>query len=170
MLDLLEMQVGAYHRGEHPNYDLMADVVAYLQNYADVVHHPREEVAFDLLLKRAPETRPVIERLRQDHRVIVNAGDALYRRLDEAINDVLVPRSELESAAAAFLLHYRNHLRTEERELIPKISHALRPADWAAVKSAVPAISDPVFGESAQDRFRLLRARIDSEAELPALD
>lgn len=167
LLELLEVQIGAFHRGEHPNYDLMADVVLYLQNYADGVHHPREELAFDRLLERAPEMRPVIERLRQEHRVIITAGDTLYRHLDEAVNDVMVPRSDLESAAATFLVYYRNHLMTEERDVIPKISHTLKPADWAAVKAAVPSIPDPVFGDEVTDRFRLLREQIEREAALP---
>jgi hemerythrin-like domain-containing protein len=169
LLDLLETQVAAFHRGEHPNYDLMRDIVLYLRSYADAVHHPREDVAFARLVGHDPGVLSIVDRLAQEHRVIATAGEQLLRQLDEVTGDVLVPRALLEAAAASYLVYYRNHIDTEEREVLPRAARFLRSDDWAAVISAIPGSADPLFAEDVNERFFQLRQQIDLEAALPDL-
>ena len=45
LLNVLEQQLQAFHQDEHPDYALMLDICDYLQNFPDVYHHPREDVA-----------------------------------------------------------------------------------------------------------------------------
>ena len=164
LLDLLETQVAAFHRGERPNYDLMVDIVYYLRSFADRVHHPREDVAFARLAGRGPGMELVINRLLQEHRVIATAGNELFDRLNEAAGDVMTPRVALEAAAATYLVYYRHHLATEEREIMPRATQLLTQEDWAAVAATVPAASDTLFGDDVEARFRELRKQIALEA------
>jgi len=166
LLDLLEAQVAAFHRGEHPNYELMGDIVFYLRSFGDCVHHPREDVAFARLVAREPALELVINRLLQEHRVIATAGEQLADRLNQASGDVMGPREGLEAAAATYLVYYRNHLNTEESEIMPYASRLLSEEDWAAALGAVPRVSDPLFGENVEARFRELRKQIEREESL----
>ncbi len=166
LLNLLEQQVAAFHRGEHPNYDLMSDIVFYLRSFGDCVHHPREDAAFARVLARKPELDSVISRLLQEHRVIATAGEDLADRLNQATSDVMAPREGLEAAAATYLVYYRNHLSTEEREIIPPASELLTKEDWAEVMATVPPVSDPLFGNDVQARFGELRKQIAREQSL----
>jgi hemerythrin-like domain-containing protein len=162
LLDLLESQVRAFHAGERPNYDLMADIVFYLRSYSDYVHHPREDVAFALLAEREPGLELEISRLRQEHWVIAAAGEELLRRLGDAAGDMVVtPRAALEAAAATYLVYYRQHLNAEEREIMPRAAHVLTDDDWAAVAATDPLLADPLFGEDVTARFVELRRQID---------
>ena len=43
---LLRRELDAFHSGERPNYELMLDIISYLREYSDEMHHPREDVAF----------------------------------------------------------------------------------------------------------------------------
>ena len=43
LLDFLDTEMMCFHEGGHPNYDLMRDVIYYLQHYANRHHHPREK-------------------------------------------------------------------------------------------------------------------------------
>jgi len=165
LLDLLEAQVAAFHRGERPNYDLMGDIVYYLRTFADRVHHPREDVAFARLAEREPGMQFVIHRLLQDHRVIGTAGEELVNRINEAMEDVVSPRAALEAAAATYVVYYRHHLATEEREILPRAAQVLTDEDWAMVAATVPAASDPLFGGDVEARFQELRRQIAREAE-----
>ena len=163
LLDLLESQVRAFHQGDHPNYDLMGDIVFYLHSFSDCVHHRREDVAFRRLVERERGMELVINRLLQEHRVIGAAGDQLSQRLEQAAEDVMAPRAALEAAAATYLVYYRNHLDVEERDVLPRAAKLLTAEDWAAVAAAVPAVSDPLFGQDVQGRFAELRRQIDRE-------
>jgi len=166
LLNLFDAQLRTFREGDQPNYELMHDIVFYLNHYADRFHHPREDVAFERLIAREPALRAKVARLLQEHRVIAAHGAELLERLAQASgSEAIVPRETLESAAATYLVYYRHHLSTEEREILPRAQKLLSEADWAAVVAAVPVEgADPLFGEHPQERFRELRRQIAREA------
>jgi hemerythrin-like domain-containing protein len=164
LLDLLEKQVAAFHGGERPSYELMRDNLFYLRHFPDRFHHPREDVAFARLVERAPSMELPINRLLQEHRVIAAAGEELLMRLNEVDEGSVVARATVEAAAATYLVYYRHHLATEEREILPRAAKLLTQDDWAAVAAAVPAGPDPLFGDDGEARFQELRRQILLEA------
>jgi len=141
LLDDLEAEVLRFHEGGSPDYERMRDIVLWLRHYADGVHHPREDVAFERMALRDASLGLQVNRLRQEHRVIGHAGEALLAGLDAAANDGFAPRAELETAAATFLVYYRNHLNSEETNILPRAAGLLGEEDWAAVAAVVPAES-----------------------------
>jgi len=164
LLELLQREIDVFHGGERPNYELMLDVISYLRDYGDSVHHLREDVAFARLARRCPDLSSALARLGQEHRIIARAGAALAKLLREAVGGALVPRAEIEVAAATYLVYYGNHIAKEEEDVLPRAAQALEAADWQAVAAAVPAAGDPLFAE----RYRALRREIALEARPPA--
>jgi hemerythrin-like domain-containing protein len=160
LLDLLEKQAAAFHADDRPNYELMLDVVSYLRYFPDRYHHPREDVAFACLVERDPAMKPLIERMRQEHQVIVAAGTELLGYLQQVVDDVVIERAKVEAAAATYLVYYRRHLALEDRDIIPRAEQLLTPQDWEAVLAAHPAGPDPLFGEDSDPRYRELRRQI----------
>jgi hemerythrin-like domain-containing protein len=164
LLKLLQREVDVFHTGGRPNYELMFDIVSYLREYGDQVHHPREDVAFERLAKRCPERQLPLGRLVQEHRVIAHAGETLLKQIEAILGDALVPREEVEMAAATYLVYYGNHIAREEEDVLTLAAQHLTPQDWQAVKSAAPMREDPLHGADAQQRYRELRRRIALEA------
>lgn len=164
LLALLQKEVDVFHGGDRPNYELMLDIVSYLREYSDRVHHPREDVAFARLARKAPELALALERLRQEHRVIANAGEALKELLAEILEDAMVSRADVEMAAATYLVYYDAHITREEDDVIARAGRVLTAEDWAAVKDAVSPTKDPVFGDAPEERYRKLRRQIALEA------
>ena len=160
LLDMLEREVTEFSNGGRPNYDLMFDILFYLQTYSDRFHHPREDVAFARLVQRDPSLEVVVNRLLQEHRVIAVAGEELSKRLNEAVDDVANTRAVLEAAAATYLVYYRHHLDKEEGEIMPRAKELLTGSDWAAVAQAMPEAYDPIAGGDIQATLRELRTRI----------
>jgi hemerythrin-like domain-containing protein len=164
LLDVLEEQVVAFHVGQTPDYPLMRDVVSYLRGFPDRYHHPREDVAFARLVERNPALQLPINRLLQEHRVIAAAGEALVDRLTDILEGMSVARAALEAPAALYLVYYRHHIATEEREILPRAAKLLTPGDWGIVAGAVSSSPDPLFGERFEERYRELRERIAKQA------
>ena len=156
LLALLQSQLDVFHRGERPNYELMLDILTYLREYADAYHHPREDVAFARLAARRPDIDLALARLRQEHRVIERAGERLLELLNQALDGAMVPRAEVEVAAATYLVYYGNHIAKEEETVLVLARKVLQPEDWEAVRTAVAAPADPLFGASPQQRYREL--------------
>lgn len=165
LLGLLEKQVSTFHRGEEPDYGLMATIIHYLREYGDCVHHPREDVAYALLAERVPSIQIIINRLLQEHRVIATVGSELLARLREADNDIVTSRPALEAAVAMYLVYYRNHLSTEEKQVMPHAAELLTDMDWAEVTAIEPVCVHPLFGADVENRFAGLRAQICSQAQ-----
>jgi hemerythrin-like domain-containing protein len=147
LLDVLEEQVAEIREGESPDFDRMLEIISYLRDFGDRVHHRREDAVFASLVVRDPTLQLPINRLLQEHRAIAIAGEELVTRLNEVIAGDLILRATVEAAAALYLVYYRHHLATEEREILPRAAHLLTREDWDTVARAVPSDSDPLSGE-----------------------
>jgi len=164
LLGLLHREMDLFHRGEAPNYELMLDIVSYLREYADRVHHPREDVAFARLAQRCPDLGLALARLAQEHRVIAHAGENLRKLVQAALGGAVIQRAEIEVAAATYLVYYGNHIAKEEEDVLPRAAKVLTAEDWDAVRKAVRPSRDPLFGGGSEERFRELRRQIAVEA------
>jgi hemerythrin-like domain-containing protein len=164
LLQLMQREADVFHRAGRPNYELMYDIVSYLREYGDQAHHPREGAAFERLAKRCPDMELALARLEQEHRVIAHAGGALQRQIEAILGGAVVPRAQVEVAAASYLVCYANHIAREEADVLTRAALHLTDADWEAVKNAAPMLRDPLFGERTQERYGELRRQIALEA------
>ena len=164
LLDFLERQMAAFHEGKDPNYELMRDVVHYLHHFADRLHHPREDVAFERLARRNPKFQVQVNRLMQEHRAIATSGEALLNYLEDILEDAILERTTVEAAAALYLVYFRHHLASEENEVLPMAAKLLTPEDWADVAAAASDLADPLFGDDVAARYHELRDAISREA------
>ena len=166
LLRLFEEQVGVFACGGEPDYDLMLDIVYYLQHFPDVHHHRYESEVFTRVAKRDPRLAPLTTRLLQEHRVIAACGMRLAEQLEAIVGGAVVQRAQVEASAATYLVYYRAHLDAEETVMLPRVLEMLSAADWVEVAASVAQKShnDPLFGPEAEERFRELRQRIEREA------
>lgn len=166
LLELLEAEVAEFHEDGHPQYAMMVDILYYMQTYCDRFHHPKEDLAFRRLAERDPSLLSLVTTLRQEHRVLAQAGQELMELLSEVAEDVMIPRAQLEAAAATYLVYYRHHLNREERDVLPRATVLLDVQDWAAIDAAMPTTPDPLFGSNVEGRFREMRRQIAMEARI----
>ncbi len=159
LLDLLEVQVDAFHAGKRTDYELMRLIVYYLRHYPDRFHHPREDVAFNRLVQRDPQLQSEVTWCMQEHALIADAGEKLLNCLNQIIAGVVIERAVLQTVAATYLSYYRHHLAAEEHTIIRRAVELLTPDDWSAV-SAIPAEPDPLFGPRVDARYSELRRQI----------
>lgn len=165
LLRMLQHEIDVFATGETPAYHRMLDIISYLRDYSDQYHHPREDEAFRRLQLRCPDRELPISRLRQEHRIIAHAGEALRSLLEEAVDDAMVLRAEIEVAAATYLVYYGNHIAQEEEDILPRAATYLTDEDWQAIREASRAEHDPLFGDHPAERFRELRHRIATEVD-----
>ncbi|HEX8012373.1 MAG TPA: hemerythrin domain-containing protein [Casimicrobiaceae bacterium] len=164
LLDLLQRQLDLFHEGESPDYDLMSDIMFYMTHYTDVVHHPREDLAFARLTEREPGVQPIVDELTAQHARLKDVGNALIRALDDIVNGSMTSRDRVEVLAREYIETFRSHMQREETALLPLAVGLLRARDWSAIDAAVRHIEDPLFGKSGEDRYAALREQIAREA------
>jgi hemerythrin-like domain-containing protein len=138
LLGHLRRELDLFHRGERPDYERMCEVVTYLREYGDAVHHPREGVAFACLAKHCPDMALPLARLEQEHRVIAQAGQALLEQVEAILGGAIVPRAQMEAALATNHRDYGNHNANEEEDVLTRAAKHLTAEDWIAVGRAAP--------------------------------
>jgi hemerythrin-like domain-containing protein len=168
LLDLLDRQIDLFHRGESPDYELMSDVMFYMIHYTDLVHHPREDLAFARINQLEPGLEKVITELGAQHATLKEAGDALVRALNDIINGSIISRSDFEIPAREYVELFRNHMQREEETVLPLVTTLLGPRDWSAIDAAIRHIEDPLFGDKVEERYAALREQISREARIAA--
>jgi len=151
-----------------PDFSLLGAMVYYIDTFPERFHHPKEDAwLFRLLQLRHPDARDLIDRLQSEHR----AGAVKLRQLERSLLRYQEGgRAEFAVFAAAvesFVAFERNHMRSEETEVIPLAQKYLTPSDWAKIDAAFLDHTDPLLGEAVRDDFVGLFRRIVNLAPPP---
>jgi len=116
LLDLLDAELALFHQGESPNYELMLDIMFYMTHYPDMLHHPKEELAFAKLTRRDAGLRSAVEELTRQHELLRESGAKLVVELEDIVNGSIVSRQEVEGPGKAYVENFRGHMEREEAE------------------------------------------------------
>jgi len=172
LLLVLERELDVFARGERPDYEVIHAVIAYFQVYPDVYHHPLEDRVFEKLKVRDSAAAARIGDLEADHR---RAGERL-RKVALAVESVLADqellRQSVNDIIRDFIEQERRHMAMEERVFFPAAISALKSADWEEIASSLTDQSDPLFNETVENRFEVVRKHIlqlEQEAEAERL-
>ncbi|TFH08082.1 MAG: hypothetical protein E4H07_08230 [Nitrosomonadales bacterium] len=169
MLNLLEAQLDLLHRGEEPNYQIMADILYYMTQYSDVSHHPREEAIFSLLVERDPNRKQDVAEITRQHHTIAEAGTSFHKKLENIINgeSEIMQLQEIEVPGRFYVTILRAHIEKEEQSLFVMADKLLSEDDWKGIKTDTRlSRSDPIFGQDVEERFLFLcdqLTQIDSD-------
>ncbi len=164
LLDLLEGQLDLFHKGESPDYDMMLDIMFYMTHYSDVLHHPKEDLAFARIKEREASVRATVDELTDQHASLKQSGEALVHALDDIVNGSIASRDYVELPGRAYVSALRQHMQMEESAILPLAAKLLRARDWAAIDTAIRHFEDPLFGANGEQRYAALRRQIASEA------
>ncbi len=164
LLDLLEGQFDRFHKGKAPDYELMLDIMFYMTHYPDVLHHPREDLAFARIRKADADLRPVVDQLTEQHARLKAAGDALALALDDIVNGSITSREHVELPGRSYIADFRSHMKCEETTVLPLAGKLLHDRDWVEIDAAILRIDDPLFGKDQEGRYASLRRKIAREA------
>ena len=164
LLDLLELHLDRFHRGEPPDYELMLDIMFYMTHYPDVLHHPKEDLAFARIAERDASTRAVVDGLAEQHAHLKRDGNALVVALDDIVNGSITSRDHVEAPGRAYIAAFRRHMEKEEAHIIPLAAKLLDGEDWAIIDATILRLEDPVFGKTLDQRYAALRRQIARDA------
>jgi len=158
LLNLLDAQLDLLHRGEDPDYQLMTDILYYMTQYSDLIHHPREEAIFSLLVKRDSNAEQDVAEITRQHHTIGESGAHFYEKLENIINaeSEIMQLQEIEAPGRLYGTTLRAHMDKEEQSLFVLAEKLLNDDDWKKIKTETRTKPDPIFGEAIEDRFHLV--------------
>ncbi len=156
LLNLLTKQLDSFFAGNESDFDLKIELLEYLELYAELSHHPTEDVMFEAAMKKTDEHHAVLERLMDQHHRLTRATRNFRNSLEGVVQGGVMLRDELETRGREYIALQRLHLNTEEHEVFPFLDKLFSKKEWKQIEAAVPDVNDPVFGKRDPNRFRVL--------------
>lgn len=160
LLGLLERELMLFQQGEDPNYFLVLDMVAYVENYPDLFHHPREDAIFRVYLERHRAGEDTIQQLMDEHRILVEHSQQLHELIEQVLQGSVLPRESIETELSTYINLQRRHLNAEEAQVFSLMDESLQADEWARIKEMIPAATDPLFGGEVQKRYEAIYTQI----------
>jgi hemerythrin-like domain-containing protein len=160
---LLEGLLDRFSEGVEPDYELMCELMEYLIDYADQVHHPSEDLIFERVLAMPGQDHEVLRRLLHQHEALAQLNRRFKESLEGIVHEEVLPRDEVEIQGRQLLAALRDHMRLEDEDAFPLAAELLSDADWMELAAAAPSAQDPVFGQADPERFRSLYGQLQEE-------
>lgn len=150
-----------------PQFDVFRAMIRYVDEFPERLHHPKEDqFLFARLAERAPETIPLLDSLRAEHREGARRIRELERTLDQFERSWPHWSGPFAAAVEEYAEFHRRHMQREEREVLPAAERALNAEDWQAIEQAFAGNEDPIADLREQDLTKLF-TRIVSIAPAP---
>lgn len=134
-----------------PDFNLLADMIRYVDQVPEVVHHPKEDqYLFAKLRLRSVEALPFIEELEEDHRQGAARIAALRSALESYRQQGSAGFEQFRLALTVYLEQEWHHMNTEEHKIFPLARANLTPDDWAEIDAAFLANGNPWEGPAGE--------------------
>lgn len=150
-----------------PDFQLLSDILDYMEDFPEKMHHPKEESYICAALRRRrPDSAPMLEKIREEHEKGAEILTDLRAKL-EACEDNADASTRFCEACHDFIAFQRRHMAHEEAELLPLASRELLDQDWISINEAFERNDDPLFGAQRKKQFDLLFQHILTRAPSP---
>lgn len=158
LLDILQEQVQRYGKGEAPDYPLIIDILRYMEDYPDTVHHPREDLMFARMREHGVdmEMETILCDLEAQHRDIREKSLNFLEALRGDLSAIAVPREAIERHGIAYLEALRSHMHLEESRVFPAAKRILEQRDWIDLDRLISEREDPLFSAAVTRVYKSL--------------
>ncbi len=160
LLDLLGAEINRLATSGEPDYDPVRDIMLYVTEYPDVVHHPKEDIVYRHLKSLRTEIHTDLERVETDHKNLEQLGRKLRNGIEAISNGAKLDRDELIEKLYQYMDQHREHMYWEEVNLFSLADELQHFGDWSEVVLKNNEISDPLFGSRVERKYGRLLARI----------
>lgn len=130
-------------------FERARECIKYLCEYPDNVHHPREDLMFEMLINREPSIAEKVGDLHREHVDLYTRSKQLHSAMETAETGLSIALEVLHQQASGFSDMQISHMRHEELAVFPLIEQKLTLNDWKEIIAKAPAEKDPVFAEDS---------------------
>lgn len=160
LLNILANKNTRLVEGEAVNFNLIRDIVEYMQRYAEHSHHPLEDITYHYYAQKM--VTPNSDQLRDEHDQLAQVSASLMYSLNMILSDIVISRNKLIDDLANYINLQVEHMHFEETEVFPLFAKNLNSSDWQKIESLChkKLVDDPLFSQDDNVIFEELRQYI----------
>lgn len=163
LLDLLDDILVMFHDGREPDYEILSELLQYMEDYSDQIHHPMEEVIRERLRLRGQQ-QSYLDVLTRQHQTLTEITRNFRQAVEGVVNGDVQRRDQIEAYGREMVTTLRAHLDLEEAEAFPLARRVLKEEDWEAIQSEVARTIDPLLSETDLQRIHTIYRHLSSQA------
>jgi len=154
LLDQLDMNIEQITTGGRPEIQLMAEAVEYIGHYADLYHHPIEDMVYAHFAHRSKGLDQLLNCCKKEHQELACSTQSTLVPIMETLLDGMLPIEQIVKALQYFIKVERAHINFEEAQVFPMIAAVATPEDWKMLRKRCYA-----GGQHAQDYLDVVQYR-----------
>ncbi|SCA56022.1 conserved hypothetical protein [Candidatus Terasakiella magnetica] len=167
---ILKIDANLIRDGKVVSHELLDDIVTYIREFPNKIHHPKEEnFLFKAMRERSEETHEVLDHLYEEH----EREYEMIEYFSKALADYKVnPRKEAKvfaQIAIEYAEFLEGHIRYENSNAFPLANAVLTEEDWEKIDVAFADNKDPISNPDEMKKFADLHHRI-MDLGLPPFD
>lgn len=162
LLALLKHKHNAILVEQPISYFLVRDVIDYLKEVSDRIHHPKEELIYHYYLKYHAQDGQLAARLAREHQALTQAGDELKALVEMILLDAVIPLNKLVMQLQCFVSLQEAHMAFEEQEIFATLCEIFTEDDWRHLEQQWQHHigDDPLFGRNISKQYQHLAERL----------
>ncbi|MCL6414350.1 hemerythrin domain-containing protein [Aestuariirhabdus sp. Z084] len=167
VINCLQKEMYGFSGGpDAPDMSVILDAMDYIRNYPDAFHHPLEDRIYAQMESRISDTEllQMLQRIELQHHQLHALSTRLQNDFHAIANDQAMPVERLLNDFQAYHELIAEHMKCENRYLIPAIEQYLQPEELEAIREELDARPDPMFGGQLLAQYEgLYKYLIESE-------
>ncbi len=164
LMFILERQLDGLKAIDRPDTNLLKDLIDFVSDYSDRIHHPIEDLLFQTLHARTDQGRKETEELLVQHLTIADMTRKFHNALQDIDKDTAISSlGEVEKKGREYIDIHRDHMQIEERHAFPLLNLALDSEDFDNASGALPTDEALLEDASMQERFPALAEYLKRE-------
>ena len=165
LLAILADKLDRLKQEQSINYSLIKEIVDYLSEHSQRVHHPKEDILYHYYQDHYGD-RDDMENLYLEHKQLEQKTASFVNTVEMILYDAVVPHQVFVTQLDDFMRSQHQHLKLEEEQILPKICDCFTVNDWQQVELLFSVDDeDPVFGNTIAEKYVQL-AQCVRECEL----
>jgi len=156
LLALLKEQMDSFDFGGSTDFSLMQNIVDYMAEYTDTIHHAKEDLVYAALLEINSDYQDLIDDIQKEHKTLGALTKEFTLTLEEIVLESVMPRDTVSKLGHDFITQNSEHIEKEENTIFPIINETLTNQDWEKIEVSLVDKNDPLFGASVNEKYKVL--------------
>ncbi|MEH6442814.1 MAG: hemerythrin domain-containing protein [Oceanospirillaceae bacterium] len=153
LLTVLEHNLAQIRQGMTPDLKLMAEAIEYLGHYADLYHHPLEDILYSYFINKDDKLTSLINQCEREHRILKQKTEQILNPISVTLLDDMLPLEQILTAFEDFLIVEKQHINFEEGQLFPLIKQMATADDWQKIAKKTWLKTDAMFHEFDSQQY-----------------
>ena len=156
ILSIMEREISATDDQANFNHALLIDCMRYMVEYADVVHHPKEDAMMQCISQKSPYLEALVSEIEKQHKTIRKSSIEFYDIVKAVESEDIVSKGKIAELGLRYIQMQRAHMKLENEHLLNKVRALLLHDDYLAINKRYENYRDPQLSEKFETEYSAL--------------